>query len=173
MAPHREVPFRASSGRGIAWGSWEPASPVLTSCAHLSPNLHSVASNSHHDVFAPHATLCLVTQSCPTLWPHGLYPPVSSVHGIFQETILEWVAISYSRGYPQPRDWTHISWVFYIGRQILYHYCHLGSSICTMEVSKCYKSGFCLFWLCFLVSLFSEYDYWTLTSISLNLTVPT
>ena len=31
-------------------------------------------------------------------------PPGSSVRGIFQARILEWVAISYSKGYSQPRD---------------------------------------------------------------------
>ena len=36
-------------------------------------------------------------------------PRGSSVHGIFQARILEWVAISYSRGSSQPRDQTHIS----------------------------------------------------------------
>ena len=35
-----------------------------------------------------------------SLWPHGLYsPPCSSVHGISQARILEWVAIFSSRGY--------------------------------------------------------------------------
>ena len=33
-------------------------------------------------------------------------PPGSSVHGIFQARILEWVAISYSRGTSPPRDRT-------------------------------------------------------------------
>ena len=33
-------------------------------------------------------------------------PPGSSVHGIFQARILEWVAISFSRGSFQPRDQT-------------------------------------------------------------------
>jgi len=33
----------------------------------------------------------------------------SSVHGILQARILEWVAIPFSRGYPQPRDQTSIS----------------------------------------------------------------
>ena len=37
--------------------------------------------------------------------------PGSSVHGIFQARILEWVAISFSRGYPQPRAQTHISYI--------------------------------------------------------------
>ena len=36
-------------------------------------------------------------------------PAASSVHGIFQERMLEWVAIFYSRGSPWPRDQTHFS----------------------------------------------------------------
>ena len=48
-------------------------------------------------------------------------PPGSSVHGISQATILEWVAISYSRGSFWARDQTPISWVSCIGRQVLYH----------------------------------------------------
>ena len=40
-----------------------------------------------------------VTQSCPTLCdPVDCSPPGSSVHGILQARILEWVAISFSRG---------------------------------------------------------------------------
>ena len=44
-----------------------------------------------------------------SLQPHGLYPPESSVHGIFQARILEWVAVSFSRGSSQPRDQTWAS----------------------------------------------------------------
>jgi len=36
-------------------------------------------------------------------------PPVSSVHGILQARILEWVAIAFSRGSSSPRDQTQIS----------------------------------------------------------------
>ena len=36
-------------------------------------------------------------------------PPGASVHGIFLATILEWIAISSSRGSSQPRNRTHIS----------------------------------------------------------------
>ena len=40
-----------------------------------------------------------VAQSCPTLCdPVDCSPPGSSVHGILQARILEWVAISFSRG---------------------------------------------------------------------------
>ena len=35
-------------------------------------------------------------------------PPGSSVHGISHERILEWVAISFSRGFSWPRDWTGV-----------------------------------------------------------------
>ena len=41
-----------------------------------------------------------------TLWT--VAPPGSSVHGILQARILEWVAIPSSRGSSQPRDWTCI-----------------------------------------------------------------
>ena len=51
-------------------------------------------------------------QSCPILChPKDCSPPGSSVHGIFQARILEWVAISFSRGSSWPRDWAHISCV--------------------------------------------------------------
>ena len=58
-------------------------------------------------------------QSCPTLQPMDCSPPGSSVHGILQARILEWVAMSFSRGYSWPRDWTSISCVSCIGRQVL------------------------------------------------------
>ena len=46
-----------------------------------------------------------------SLGSHGLYvaQPGSSVRGIFQARILEWVAISFSRGSSRPRDWTPVS----------------------------------------------------------------
>ena len=59
-----------------------------------------------------------VTQSCLTPCdPMDCSLPSSSVHGIFQARILEWVAIFSSRGSFWPRDWTCISC---FGRQILY-----------------------------------------------------
>jgi len=62
---------------------------------------------------------CLVTQSCPTYCdPMDCSPPSSSVHAISQARLLEWVAISFSRGSFQPRDGTHVSC---IDRRILYH----------------------------------------------------
>ena len=54
-----------------------------------------------------------------SLRPHYCSLPGFSVHGIFQARILEWVAISSSRGSSQPRDQTHISC---IDRWLLYHW---------------------------------------------------
>ena len=51
----------------------------------------------------------------------GKCPSDSSVHGIFQARILEWVAISYSWGSFPTRNWTRVSSVSSSGRQILYH----------------------------------------------------
>ena len=48
-------------------------------------------------------------------------PPGSSVHGILQARILEWVAILFCRGSSQPRGQIHISCIPSIGRQVLYH----------------------------------------------------
>ena len=54
--------------------------------------------------------LKLVTQSCLTLCdPMDYSPPGSSVHGILQARVPEWVAISFSRGSSWPRDQTWVS----------------------------------------------------------------
>ena len=47
--------------------------------------------------------------------------PGSSVHGIFQIRILEWVVISYSRESSWPKFWSLVSSISYICRWILYH----------------------------------------------------
>ena len=52
----------------------------------------------------------VVTQSCSTLCdPVDCSPPGSSVHGILQIRIVEWVAMLFSRGYSWPSDWTQVS----------------------------------------------------------------
>ena len=54
--------------------------------------------------------IVLVIQSCPTLYgPVDCSPPGSSVHGILQARILEWVAILFSRGSSWPRNRTQVS----------------------------------------------------------------
>ena len=62
--------------------------------------------------------------------------PGSSVYGVFQARILEWVAMPSSRGSSWPRNWTHVSYVSCIGRWALSHYCHLGSPITWVGIIK-------------------------------------
>ena len=69
--------------------------------------------------------MCEVAQSCLTLCnPMDCRLPGSSVHGILQARILEWVAITFSRGSSQPRNRTQVSCI--IGRRF-YHLSHQGS----------------------------------------------
>ena len=76
------------------------------------PNTHKPC------LFLPSGSLliCLITQlkvkvkSCLTLcYPVDCSLPGSSVHGIPQTRVLEWVAISFSRGSSRPRDRTWVS----------------------------------------------------------------
>ena len=60
--------------------------------------------------FLEHSGGGLVTKLCPTLCdPMDCSPADSSVHGISQARILEWAAISSSRGSSRPRDQTQVS----------------------------------------------------------------
>ena len=62
-----------------------------------------------------HLTFCvcvLVTQSCLTFCdPMDCSSPGSSVHGVLQAKMLEWVALTFSRASSQPRDRTQVSWL--------------------------------------------------------------
>ena len=81
----------------------------------------------------PHfLTPCLCAKpphSCPTLCDTmDCSPANSSLHGILQARILEWVSMPSSKGSSQPRDWTQVSYVSCIGRRVLYYQCHLRST---------------------------------------------
>ena len=61
-------------------------------------------------------------QLCLTLCdPMDCSPPGSSVHGTLQARILEWAAMPSSRESSQCRNWTYVSYVSCIDRQVLYH----------------------------------------------------
>ena len=65
---------------------------------------------------------CLVTKLSPTLFnPMDYSPPGSSVHGIFQARILEWVAISCSRGIFSTQASNPVSGIACISRWVLCH----------------------------------------------------
>ena len=96
-------------------------------------------------------------------------PPGSSVHGILQARILEWVAISSSRRSSQPRDQTHISYVSCIGKRILSHQHHLWSPRCGCSTSNREEEGDSF--RCSYVSVKSEgkyYSMWFILCIKLS-----
>ena len=84
--------------------------------------------------------LALVAQLCPTLCdPMDCSPPGSSVHGILQVRMLQWVAMPSSRGTSRPRHRTHTS---YTGRQCAWSLAPLGKS--PSFDHTCFKSH----WVC-------------------------
>ena len=105
--PEKREPLR-TVGRNGHWSST------------MENNMEALSENAKqiYHVLCVHSA----TQLCSTLCdPMDYSPPGSSVHGVFQARLLEWVAISFSRGSSWPRDWTWISCTSLIGRQILYH----------------------------------------------------
>ena len=74
---------------------------------------------------------------CPTICDTlNCSPPGSSVSGILQARILEWVAVPSSEGSSQPRNQNHVSCVSCIGRRVLNDQRHLGSSFISCEFKK-------------------------------------
>ena len=61
------------------------------------------------DTQSPIEGSCFVAQSNLTLQPHDCSPPGSSVRGISQARVMQWVAISFSSRSFQPRDQIHVS----------------------------------------------------------------
>ena len=77
-----------------------------------------------------------VAQLCLTLWdPMDCSLPHSSIHGIFQARVLEWVAISFSKGSSQPRDRTWVSHI--IGRRFIIWATREVHSFPHSSVGKC------------------------------------
>ena len=87
------------------------SSPVSAAIEMDTLFIFSSISRCHNGwVPGPGKTCDIIFLVSDSLWPHGLYsPPGSSIHGILQARILEWVAIPFSGGYSQLRDWTWVS----------------------------------------------------------------
>ena len=96
---------------------YDPAIPLLG----IYPDKSPIKKDTH--ALRSCALCCaFITQSCPTLCdPVDCSPPGSSVHGILQARILEWVAVPSSRGSSQPRNQTCFAYISCIGRRVLYH----------------------------------------------------
>ena len=93
----------------IAGRGWQEAADGGKQC--LSPSLCE-AQRPRLFFSSPASTRAsrvLVAQLCLTLCdPMDCSPPGSSVRGVLQARVLEWVAMSFSRGSSQPRDQTHV-----------------------------------------------------------------
>ena len=113
VQPHRQQPTRLPR-------PWDfPGKSTGLGCHCL---LHSICYVRKIRCTTLHrACMCSDAQSRLTLHnPKDCSLPGSSVHGISQARILEWVGISYSKGSSQPRDQTRNSCVSCTGRWILY-----------------------------------------------------
>ena len=118
--------------------------------------------NSTHkmlDEWIQRMNMCGFTQLCLTVWDlRDCSPPSCSVHEIIPARILEWVVILSSGGSSWPRDWTHISCVSCIGRQILYHWASWEAPMHWTNEYKKYDPWCCDDKKCaFKHSLFSSY----------------
>ena len=80
--------------------------------------VYSILTESQKEThFSRVCVCCYFSRVWSTLCdPVGCNPPGSPVHGIFPARILEWVAISFSRGSSWPRDRTQVSRT--VGRHI-------------------------------------------------------
>ena len=96
-------------------------------CIHNQQDTENLPKSSLN----PEIWICVCAkslQSCLTLCnPMDCSPSGSSVHGILQVRILEWIAVPFSKEYSRLRDRTHTSYVSWVSRQVLYHWHHLGS----------------------------------------------
>ena len=90
----------------LLWGRWYRVVLYLATFSVLMSTMYPCACSLNH------VLLCD---------PMDCRPPGSSVHGISQARVLEWVAISSSRESSQPRDQIPISCSSCISRHILYH----------------------------------------------------
>ena len=111
-------------GRSRQWGPHPPgyvgqpsAHWLERGCLRTEPAQRMEKLRGWRDVPDSQQTVNLTNKGCvwvfscsvrsDSWWPHG--PPGSSVYEIPQARILEWVAISFSRGSSRYRDWTHVS----------------------------------------------------------------
>ena len=87
---------------------------------HIHEENHNSKRYLHPNIFM----YAKLLHPCQTLFnPMDCSLPGSSVHGILQARILEWVAISFYRGSSRPRDGTCIPYLFYLlhWQGFLYH----------------------------------------------------
>ena len=89
---------------------------VLSSFSLICPSEATFTRVMHLPISLVHSHICMLTCMLSCVWisdPRGCSPPTPGfpVHGSSQAKMLEWVAISYSRGSSQLRGRTHFSWI--------------------------------------------------------------
>ena len=90
--------------------------------------------------------MCICVHSVVSDWDRmSCSPPGSSVLGISQARILQWVAISFSRRSSQPRDQTRVSCISHIGRWMLYHWATREDYFPFIGLPKCVFNSSCAF----------------------------
>ena len=104
------------------WEPWCPAPPPTPACTVLASTswfCHETCVRWYLNTTPESVSKrkikwsrSVVSDSLGPYGPHG--GPGSSIHGIFQARILEWGAISFSRRFSWPRDWTRVSHI--VGR---------------------------------------------------------
>ena len=111
------------------WRSEVKSLPIVSKLSDFSLGLFDSKAHAlilpQHNKWAKEGCKVLVAQSCLTHCdPMDCSPPGSSIHGILQAGMLEWVAMPFSRG----SSLTQVSNSGLLHcRQILYHLSHLGS----------------------------------------------
>ena len=114
----KSVDKRPVSGHPGLQGLPSRFPPRTAACKHHTPTqtparLQTPSQLSHassRNTLSSSESESEVTQLCPTLCDRiDCSLPGSSVHGIFQAIVLEWAAISFSRGSSRPRDRTRVS----------------------------------------------------------------
>ena len=102
----RSIFKRSSTSLTVAHQCWHPA------CNFSPKTILFYSFHSETDTVIYSILNSVVSDS---LQPVDCSRPSSSIHGILQARILEWVAISFSRRSSQPRDWTQVSHI--VGRR--------------------------------------------------------
>ena len=140
-------------GQGI-----EPMSPALAGGFFTTDPSGKPLTSLFTKSVSLFTSLVKVAQSWLTLCNHtNCSPPGSSVHGILQERILEWIAMPSSRGSSWLSNQTRVSYVFCIGRWVLYYQHHLASP-CVVIAEYSSYSWFCVGTCSHALSPFSRHN---------------
>ena len=108
----------------------EPAGRLIPSSLSCLGSLYTDRQTHTHMHTYTHVCVLSRPAASNSLWPVDCCPPGSSIRGIPQVRILQWVAISFSRGSSQPRDQTQVSCIaggfftIWTNREVIHTHTH-------------------------------------------------